>query len=128
MAVVEHGDEPRDVARIVLEVAVGGDDDAAARVIEPGRERGCLPEVPPETNDAETRIVGLKPLEDLKRVVGAAIVDHDDFIRAAGGGQRLGQLRIELFERRGLVSNRNDDAQVGVHAVERENLRLQIVD
>src|SRR4029453_17760389 len=68
LAGVDELDHGRDIARIVLQVAVGGRDEAAARVIEPGGERGRLPEVAAEADDTHARILRLLPGHDLEAV------------------------------------------------------------
>ena len=112
---IEHLDHLRDIARIVLEIAVGGDDDAAARVVEPGGKRRRLAEVAPEPDDAQMRIERLQPRQDREALVRAAVVDDQQLVRASPCRQRLGELPVELDERRRFVANRNDDAQLGGH-------------
>ena len=75
------GHHARDVGRIVLAVAVGGDDQPAAREGKPGGKRRGLAEVAPEADDAQVRIARLQRRELLERVVGAAVVDDDDLVR-----------------------------------------------
>ena len=71
----------RNVARIVLEIAVGGDDEAAAGVIEARRERRGLTEVAAEPDHPQARVGRLQPRENLEALVRAPIVDDDDFVR-----------------------------------------------
>jgi len=58
-AALEHVHHGGNVARIVLEVAVGRDDEPAARMCEAGGECRCLPEVAPEADDPQVRVDGL---------------------------------------------------------------------
>ena len=103
------------VARIVLEVAVGSDDQPAPRVSETGGERGGLPEVAPETDDPQVRIDGLQPRESLEAPVGAPVVDDDDFVRSSPRGKRLVQFAMELRQRGRFIVNWDDDAELWVH-------------
>ena len=77
-----------DVARIVLEIAVGRDDEAAARVREAGGERRGLSEVAPEADDAQPRVARLQRRQLLERLVRAAVVDDDDLVAAAEALER----------------------------------------
>jgi hypothetical protein len=53
---VEGGEQPADVGGIVLQVAVHGDDDRAARrYLDAGAHGGGLAEVAAEADDAEVR-------------------------------------------------------------------------
>ena len=71
------------VGGIVLQVAVGGDDVAAARVGEAGGEGGGLAEVAAEADHPQPRILRLQRRELRERVVGAAVVDGDDLVGPA---------------------------------------------
>ncbi len=55
-ALLQDFDHPRNVARIVLQVAVGRHDVAAARVGEAGGKRGSLAEVSAEADDSQPRV------------------------------------------------------------------------
>jgi hypothetical protein len=59
----EHLHQRRNIRRIVLAIAIGGDDESAARVREPGRKRGGLSEIAAKANDAEPRVCVLEGLE-----------------------------------------------------------------
>ena len=82
----------RDVARVVLQIAVGGDDQAAPRVGEAGGEGRRLAEVAAEPDDAHTRVRRLKRRQELEAVVRAAVVDDDELVRSARALERVGQL------------------------------------
>ena len=71
------------VARIVLQVAVGGHDEAAAGVREAGREAGGLTEVAAEPDDAQPRVARLQRRQQLERLIRAAVVDDDDLVAPA---------------------------------------------
>ena len=83
---------------IVLQVAVGGDDQAAARVREAGGKRRGLAEVAAEADHAQARIAGLQRGQLLERVVRAAVVDDQDLVAAPVLDQRLGQLVIQRLD------------------------------
>ena len=79
----ERLDEARNIAWIVLQIAIGRDDDPPARVVEPGRKR------PPSGRNCggtESRADGDRPrcsrLQDFEAPVRTAIVHDDDFVRA----------------------------------------------
>ena len=105
-------DHRRDVPRIVLQVAVGGDDDAAARVVKSRRESRRLAEIPAEADDRQVRIDCLQPRQGLEALVRAAIVDDDELVRPSPRAQRARQHAVQLVERRGFVPHRNDHGQV----------------
>ena len=92
----ERRDHRRDVVRIVLQIAVRGDDEPPARVREAGGKRRGLAEVAAEPDDAQPRIASLQLRQDLETVIGAAIVDDDDFVAASPGRQRLRELAMQL--------------------------------
>ena len=74
-------DHRRDVARIVLQIAVGGDDEASARVCEAGGKRRGLAEVAAEADDAQVRIARPAAVARIvEALVRAAVVDDDDFV------------------------------------------------
>ena len=54
-ALVELGEELRDLGRVVLEVGVDRHDDVAARLEEARLQRGRLPEVAAEVDDDDVR-------------------------------------------------------------------------
>ncbi len=107
----ERGEEPRNVARVVLPVAVEGHHDRAARVGEARRERRGLAEVPVEVDDAEVRILGRKRAEAGERRVGAAVVDENDLVGAADAGGNTGDLGEEGVDVALLVVDRHDDRE-----------------
>ncbi len=98
--------------RVVLQIAVGGDDQPPARMGEAGGKGGGLSEVAAEPDHPQPRIGRLQPCQDREAVVRAAIVDNQDLVGAAEGGQRLGELAMELDQRGRLVADRDDDGQL----------------
>ena len=75
---VRQLDHPGNVARIVLQIAIGGHDVAAARVREAGGKCGRLAEVATEADHAQARIAGLDRGEELERLVSAPVVNRKD--------------------------------------------------
>ena len=95
---LDRRDEPRDVLRLVLEVAVHRHDDLAAGAREPGVHRRVLAEVALEADGAHARVAGVQPLDRRPRAVGRAVVDEDQLERLAVEC-RYGA-PVELLERR----------------------------
>ena len=133
VALFDQRDHRGNVARIVLEVAVGGHDQAAARVRDAGGKRRGLAEVAAEANHAQVRIARLQRRQLLERIVRAAVVDDQDLVRAAVLDQRLGQLVIQRLDVRGLVADGYDDRELGIinelegnqGIIERDRARLR---
>ena len=120
----EPVDDRWNIARVVLEVAVGRHDNPGPSVIEPGGKRRRLAEIAAEANHAQTRVGGLQPRENLEAVIGAPIVDDDELVRAPGRDERLRQLAVELFQRGRFVSDWYDDAELRRHVVIIRDYRL----
>ena len=92
-ALVELGEQPRDLGGIVLEVAVDRDDDLALRLLEARLQRRRLAEVPPQPDDANAVVRGVQPGQRGERAVGGAVVDEDDLPRARRAGRAPPQAR-----------------------------------
>src|SRR5439155_25756752 len=90
-------------------------DHPAARMVEPCCKRRGLAEVAAEPDHPQVRIERLQPGKDLVALIRTPVVHNDDFILAAPGAEGRGQLAMELFERLGLVVDRNDHAQFRTH-------------
>ena len=84
-AALELIDHRGDVARIVLQIAVRGDDQPAARVLEAGGEGRGLSEVAAEPDHAQMRIARLQPRQDREALVRAPVVDDEDLVGASPG-------------------------------------------
>jgi hypothetical protein len=106
-------DERGDVLGRILEIAVHGHDDRAPRPGETGVHRGMLAGVPLQAHRADTRVVGVDPLERRERAVGRAVVDVEDLVRAPERLERRREALLELVERRDLVVQRHDDRELG---------------
>src|SRR5436309_2964513 len=106
-------EEPRDVARIVLQVGVDRDDDPAARVLDAGGEGGGLAVVARQADDAEPRLARDEPDEALEAPVAAPVVDRDDLRRAAERIEHRAELGDERLQALRLVVERDDDRERG---------------
>jgi len=119
VALVEPGEEAGDVGRVVLEVAVHWHDHAAASGVEPCGEGGGLAVVAPQADDLHPRVGGLDGPQPVERVVGAAVVDEEDFGVGAHLVERGGELGMERLDVVGLVEHRDDDGELGARRLGR---------
>src|SRR5579875_3804606 len=78
-------DESRNFGGIVLQVAVHGNDDLAAGVIEPSFQRGGLPEIAAKPDDRHARVIRGNFGEQAERSVLAAVIDEYNLVRFADG-------------------------------------------
>src|SRR5437870_10235117 len=108
-ALVELVEEPGDVGRVVLRIAVKGDDDAAAGEVEAGRHRGRLPEVPPELDHLHPMVAVCNRRYAGEGQIATSIVDEDDLERAVEPLERLEQSLVERLHRLLLVEDGNHD-------------------
>ena len=115
VSLVELGDEPRDVGGIVLQVAVGRDDDLAAGVVEAGGEGGGLAEVPAQAQDAHPRVRGLDREQPLPRRIRGAVVHEDDLVGLAEGEEARRQLPMQVGQVLGLVVDGDHDGDPRRH-------------
>ena len=63
----------------MLEVAIHGDDVFSARVIETCGQCGCLSKVAPQADYRDTAIHAGDLAQQVKSVVGGAVIDEDNF-------------------------------------------------
>ena len=112
-ALVQLREQARDLARVVLEVAVDRDDDLALGVREPGGERGRLAEVAAQADDLRVRGSGVEPRQRGERAVLRAVVDEDRLPGLAAGLERGLQLLVEEGDAPLLVVNGDDDRDHG---------------
>ena len=73
-------------------------------------KRSTLPKVAAKKDHSQARIGRLQARKHRKALVGAAIIDRDDFVRPSPPVQRARQFAVQLFERRRLVPDGDDDA------------------
>jgi hypothetical protein len=112
--------------RVVLQVGVHRDHDAAGRRLEPGRERRGLAEVAAELDGGDVaRVAELVDdvLDLLPGPVRAAVVDEDDLVAQVGPlGHRVSDLVDERRDRRRFVARRDHDGHVDVPSTGRRHL------
>ena len=107
---VERLEQPRDVLRLVLQVAVHRHDAVAARPREAGVHRRVLAEVPLEPDDAHARISLVDRAQRRERAVGRAVVDEDRLPVAAV--ERRRDAAVQLLDGALLVQHRDDNRYV----------------
>ena len=109
-------DHRRDVGGIVLQVAVGGDDEPAAGVREAGGERRGLAEVAAEADHAQPRVRRVwsaASSRNVSSVLPSSIASNLE--RTAERLERGGQLAVELLDVGRLVAHRYDDRDLWLH-------------
>ena len=109
-ALVEFGEQARDLGWIVLEIGVDRHHHVAGGVAEPGRESGCFPEVPAQADDLDVPSVGMDPSQRCERAVRRAVVDEDSLPAALERVERGAKLLVEWSYAPLFVVHRNDDA------------------
>ena len=120
---LDHGG---DVPWIVLEIAIGRDDETAARVREPGGEARGLSEVAPEADDAQPRITHLERRQPIERLIRTAVVDDNDLVAAPEALERCRELFVQRRHVQRLVADRDDDRNIRIHRFWRDHKRLII--
>ena len=99
----------RDVVRVVLQVAVHGNNDFAGSVVKTGGEGGGLAVIALETDDGDARIVERNLAKNLRSRVAALIVHIDEFDRFEAAGHHSGEAGMELADAFLFVMKRDDD-------------------
>jgi hypothetical protein len=112
-ALVELREQPADLARVVLAVAVDGDDDVTLGLREPGLQRRRLAEVSAQADDADVAVGGVEVRQRRERAVGRAVVDEDRLPARTYVPERVGELGEQRPDAQLLVSHRDDDADHG---------------
>ena len=77
---LELRNQPWDIARIVLQIAVHRHDNIAPRQTEPGGERSGLAEPAVEFHNGESRVILRGHLQRCGGTIGAAIVNDDHLV------------------------------------------------
>ena len=109
IAIRERRREGGDLGRVVLAVAVHGDEDVAAGGGEAMGKRRRLAEVAAQLDDAHV-VPGLgQLLHHGEGSVARSVVDEDDLVGRAVAGQRLVDLAHERDQAVGLVVHRDDE-------------------
>ena len=112
VALGELGEEPRDVGRIVLAVAVHRDDDVTGAVPD-RRHQGCgLAIVARQMQHPDPRIALGDTVECFRRAVLRAVIGKNDLGRLRQPIERVGQRPMQFGERPHFVVDRNDDRNV----------------
>ena len=114
-----RGQEPRDLARVVLQVGVERHDQFAAGGAEAGAQRRRLAEIPAKANSSHARIGFDQPPHLRPRAVGRAVVDEDnlDVIPfGLGHGDKLGMERRQAI---GFVEQRYDGGKLHLIILDR---------
>ena len=101
-------EKARDLFRVVLKIAVHGNDDLATREIESRLESRGLPEISPQANDVDAVIVLVNIRQHLEGIVPAAVVHKHQFVGLADRVHYLGDLHVQRRDIFLLVEEGND--------------------
>jgi hypothetical protein len=110
---VDRRDQLGQVGRLVLQVAVHGDDDLAAGSGDACVHRGMLAEVAFEGDDADAVVPVVQAGQDVERPVGRAVVHEDHLGGQACAVDGLDDAVVERLDRPFLVEHGDDDAHAG---------------
>src|SRR5439155_15224644 len=88
VAVEPARDELRHDLGRVLQIAVHHDDGVAGGRLEPGRDRCLMAERPRQVDRLDPGILGVQRAQELRRPIGAPVVDEDDVERQAAVERR----------------------------------------
>ena len=113
VAGLDRLDQPRDVLRLVLQIAVHRHHHVAARTRQAGVHRRMLSEVALEPHRTHAGIATVQALQRCEGAVRRAVVDEDQLERARAGIERRNGSSVELVHRRRLVEQGDDDRDVG---------------
>src|SRR5262249_14580647 len=72
-------EENRNVGRIVLQIAIHGNNVFAASVIKPGSQRGGLPKISAQLDDGHSAVNGCDFAQHVERAIGGTVIHHHDF-------------------------------------------------
>ena len=109
----ERRQQFRQVARVVLQIGIEGDDGPAARRLHARPQRRGLPTVEREPLGANARVARREVFEDFPRPVLAAIIGDDDLVGQLERLRRLADRRDEREQISLLVVAGNDEAEFG---------------
>ena len=112
-ALVELGEQLRDLGGVVLEVAVDRDDHLALRLGEACGERRRLAEVPAQADDDDVAGSGVQPGQRRVRPVRGAVVDEHGLPGLAERLERRVELVVQQRDAPLLVVDGNDDRDHG---------------
>ena len=121
IASVDLGQQIRNVFGRVLQVAIHRDNHVALGQLEPGRQRRCLSEIPPEHDHPEPRIMFDQRRQQLTAGIARIVVDEDNFKRRVKSLQNRYQAVIQRQDMIRLVVNRYDDRKSSLRHLSRGN-------
>src|SRR5215472_17587339 len=107
VAFIQFGQELRNIGRIILEIAIHGDEDISLGKTNPGHESRRLTSIAAQLDEAQLRLRQLP--DNLSRLIGAAVVDNNDLVRKAETFQTAKENRQKLLEVMRLVENGQND-------------------
>jgi hypothetical protein len=108
-ALVQLGEQQRDVLRVVLEVGVDRDDHLARGEVDARHHRGGLPAVAAEVDHLDARLFARQGIEHGIAAVAAAVVHEDDFPGAPEALEHGGERRHQRGQALALVEHRDRD-------------------
>ncbi len=108
-AFLDFFQKARNLFGVVLQVAVHGNDDFAARKIKSCLQRGRLPEIPPQPHQVDAPVVLVNFGEHFERIVLAAVIHEHQFVWLADAVHHFGQLHVERWDVFLFVVERNDN-------------------
>jgi len=106
-------DERRNVVRVVLQIAVHGDDVFALRMVEAGRQGRGLTEVPAQLYHHYAAVDGGDFLQQVEGLIAAAIVDEHQLEAFARRFHHGLQPAIEFGNALLLIVKRNNNGKLG---------------
>jgi hypothetical protein len=101
--------QPRDIARIVLQIPIHGDDDLSPSVIEPCGQCRRLSEVPTQAQHMNARIPFVEAHEPLIRPIRAPIVHEDQLVGFSDGLHDGGHFPPQRLHIPFLIPHGDDD-------------------
>ena len=104
--------QPRDVCRVVLEIAVHRHDHLPAGVVETGRHRRRLAEVTSKLDELQTPIMGGKAHEPRVRLIATPVVHDDDLEGSLDAVEGVHEQPVQRLNVVFLVVYGNDDGDL----------------
>jgi hypothetical protein len=98
IAFIELPLEGRDFRGVILEIRVHGNHNVPLRLVKTDRQRRCFSIVPAKPYDFYMLVHPFEIAEHLKRAVGAAIIDEEEFVSKVHTPERGAKLLVEFFE------------------------------
>ena len=125
VSLFNFGHEGGDLFRVVLQVAIHGDDDVAARGIKACLECRGLAKVPAQDDNFYAGVARVDFVERLQGVVRTAVVDEDNLIRFIEPCHYLSQSHVKRGDVCSLVVERhhNGESHVAIHLADPPLLR-----